>query len=505
MVSRGASYLTIQTVATSAAQAVSFAIIARIITTSQMGILAVMSLVVALALAIDGSAFQQSASKFIGEVSAHGQNEIASSVFYQTLRISAFISFPLAAIVYLEAPALSLALLGQVTFATLFRFLGVDILVYAGVLPVASGTLIGLRRFKAVAAIGVAGAMLRQGLIISLVLFMNDFTGLVIAWVLSDFFLVAVYLIYIYRIVGRPQGAFSARRLISFSWPLSLSNIISFAYTSFDRTLLVMFVPLAALGMYNVALTALSVLGGISSAVSNALLPVYSRISSRSNDRLESCRHATFVASRYVSLVIVPLAFGLVATAKPALTLFVGQAYVDGTIPLMILTLFFGLTLFGAALGPMLVAMSETRVVSGITVISVLVGLASAMFLLPFLGIVGASVARSLALIISTALTMIVLARKKAMRLDANMVWKSLLACGVMSGVLFGIQAVIYSRLLLPIYIVVGCLVYLLSLRFLRVVKKEDVDLIGRYLGNRLGFTSRLLGMIVLSDKVTNE
>jgi O-antigen/teichoic acid export membrane protein len=266
-----------------------------------------------------------------------------------------------------------------------------------------------------------------------------------------------------------------------------------------------MFVPLAALGVYNAALTAYSVLVGMSGAVNNALLPVYSGISSRGNDRFESCRHATLVASRYVSLAIVPLAFGLLATAKPALTLFVGQAYADGTIPLMILTCVFGLTLFGSALGPMLLALSETRVVSGIAVMSVLVGLASAAFLLPFLGITGASVARGVALIISTALTLVVLARKKAMRLDTEVIWKSLVAAGLMSGVLFGMQAIIYSRLLLPIYIVVGCLVYLLALRFLRAVRKEDVDLIARYLGKRLRFTSRLLSMIVLSDNVTKS
>lgn len=505
MVSRGASYLSIQTIVTSAAQAVSLAILARIITTSQMGILAIMSLVIAVAQAIDGTAFQQSASKFIGEVSEDDQNETASSIFYQTLRISTLISIPLAVIVYLEAPALSLALLGQVTFTALFRLLGVDILVYAGALPVASGTLMGLRRFKAVATIGITGALLRQCLIISLVIFVNDFIGLVIAWVLSDFILVAVYLLYIYRIVGRPRLTFSARRLISFSWPLSVSNIINFIYTWFDRALLVMFVPLAALGVYNATLTAYSVLVGISGAVNNALLPVYSGISGRENDRFEGCRNATFLASRYVSLAIVPITFGLFATAKPALTLFVGQAYVDGTIPLMILTVVLGLTLFGSALSPMLLALSETRVVSVITVMSVLVGLTSATFLLPFLGITGASVARGLALIISTVLTLIVLARKKAMRLDRVTIWKSLLASGLMSGLLFGLQAVIYSRLLLPMYILVGFLAYLLVLRFLRAVRSEDVDLIARYLGRRLGFASKLLSMIVLSDKLTKE
>ena len=44
-------------------------------------------------------------------------------------------------------------------------------------------------------------------------------------------------------------------------------------------------------------------------------------------------------ASHYVSIVAMPLAFALVATARPALTLLVGGAYQSGVIPLAVLAL----------------------------------------------------------------------------------------------------------------------------------------------------------------------
>ena len=191
--------------------------------------------------------------------------------------------------------------------------------------------------------------------------------------------------------LGRPKNPFPVRKLLSFSWPLGIGNIVGFAYGWFDRAILIVFVPLASLGVYSAALTAYGVLIGISAAFNNALLPVYSNIGGRGV--LESCRKATRLASRYVTLVMVPLAFGLLATAKPALTFFVGEAYSGGAVPLMIFSLAFALTAFGSHLTPMLTALAKTREILWITVASTVFALASAYALLPFLGIVGASVA----------------------------------------------------------------------------------------------------------------
>ena len=92
-------------------------------------------------------------------------------------------------------------------------------------------------------------------------------------------------------------------------------------------------------------------------------------------------------------MTVTPLVFGLLATAKPALTLFVGQAYAGGAEPLMILCCASAITTVGVTLFPMLLALSETRWASAITAVSVALGVASAFLLLPVWGIIGASTA----------------------------------------------------------------------------------------------------------------
>lgn len=496
-VSRGASYLTIQTLITSVAQALSFAILARIITPAEVGILAVLSLIIALSQAINGGAFQQASTKFIGELGP-GSKEAASAVFYQSLRVTLTLSVPIATCVFVGAPVLASALLSSAAEAGLFRFLAVDILVYSGVLSVAIGTIFGMNRFKAAAIIGSAGIILRQCSIIILIILTRNFVGLVFGWIISDIATLAAYGLFIIYNLGLPKNLFSLRKLISFSWPLSIGNIIGFASSWFDRAVLIAFVPLASLGVYNAALYAFGVLSGLTGSVNNAILPAYSEIGGRSG--LESCRRAMWLSSRYASLTFVPLAFGLFATARIALTVFVGQAYVGGTESLMILSLIFAFTLFGLTLGTMLLALSQTRAAMWITVATVLLGIASAYVLLPLMGITGASIARGVAMVVSLGLTLVVLKRKNAIQIDYQTMWKSLVAGGVMAGALVIVQMIFYSWILLPAYVVLGGIVYMAALRILKAVQGHDIELIGKYLGSRLCFVSKVLGAILVAE-----
>jgi O-antigen/teichoic acid export membrane protein len=511
-VSRGASYLTIQTIITSLAQLLSFAVLTRIITPADVGILAILSLITGLSQAINGTVFQQASMKYIGEY-ADSSVSSAAGVFNQSFRVSVIVSLPIAVFIFVASGFLAHALLGTVSQAQLFKVLAGDVLIYAGALPVANGAVLGAKRFKESATIGTVGAVLRQCLIILLILFLKSFVGLVYAWVLSDFAMLIGFGFYAVHVLGLPTRPFPFRKLMDFSWPLTIGNLVSFAYNSFDRAILVAAVPLASLGVYNAALYAYGVLTAVSSALGNVLLPVYSSIGSSGFD---AYRKATWLVSRYLSLIMTPLAFGLFATATPALTLFVGRAYVTGAVPLMMLSLSVAFTAFGLGFSPLLTALAKTRTVSLITILSTILALISAYALLPFMGITGAAVARGVAALASLALTIYALkhipvhapsivqsrsprSELNILNIDGEMVWKTMMAGAVMACVLIAAQAVVYSRLLLPLYVLVGAIVYLISLRALNAVREHDVELIEKYLGSRLGFVARLLRAVLLS------
>jgi len=67
-----------------------------------------------------------------------------------------------------------------------------------------------------------------------------------------------------------------------------------------------------------------------------------------------------------------------------------------------------------------------------------------------------------------------------------------------MAGILVLVQKGFYSSFLLPAYVVLGLIVYLAALRLLKAVQEHDIELIRKYLGTRLGFASKLLGIVLV-------
>jgi len=98
--------------------------------------------------------------------------------------------------------------------------------------------------------------------------------------------------------------------------------------------------------------------------------------------------------------------------------------------------------------------------------------------------------ARGFGMITSTALTILFLRKKLSLRLDLGIMSKTLAACVVMAAIVMGVQIPFYSQYLLPLYMVIGAVVYLTALRVLKAVKQEDIDLLRKYFGHKLRFAT---------------
>jgi O-antigen/teichoic acid export membrane protein len=493
--SRGATYLMIQSLGLNAVTIVSFLILARLISTKEMGIWAILLLINAACQAF-ATWFAPAVTKFVAE-NATKSPATAAAAFYQALRITSVMYLPIVTAMYLGASFMASRILGDISYAPLFQALAIDVFFWAGVLPVVTAGLLGLQMFRQTATVSlVVEGFIRQSLVISLILLMKNLVGLVIGGLVADVATALIYLALAKRVLGAPRFDFPVTKLLSFSLPLELSQIAGFAQTWFDRALLAALVPLSILGIYNVALTAFGALTGISSAIANMLFPAYSSIQEKKETHIMS--NAIGLAIRYTNLMLVPLAFGLLATAKIALTVLVGESYVGGYLPLSILCAAFALSAFATALGPVLLSREETTLFALITGITVLMGLAVAYVLLPAWGIVGASAARASAMILAAVLTVLILKKTVSIQFDFRAIAKQLFAGAVMAVLVVAVQLLEYSRLLLPLYFAVGAAVYLVMLRLLKAVDVADLNLLQRFLGARLSFLSIILSQILL-------
>ena len=489
-VARGASYLFIQSTATSIMMAITFAVIARVVTVAEMGTMAVLMMITGIARIFACVGMPASVTRFVAENLAKKDQETAAGSFYQALRANLAVSIPIAAATLILARQLAATLLGDPDKAILFQILAFDI-IPTGLLPTLNNAMLGLQKIKQLSTINIAYMAIRQALIAALTVITRSLQGMVTAWVISELLATLVLYAYVRSNLGPATFHFDLKHLTKFSFPLFLQDIVNYVYGWFDRAMLLAYSSLDIVGVYNASMTAFGVLASVPSAIATALFPTYSAIQGRGGK--ETLQSSIRVASRYVCLIAMPLSFGLAATAKPALTLFVGEAYAEGTTSLMVLCLFFALTLASTALTGLLIILEETKLSLKLTALNSAIGVGAAQILLPLSGTTGAAFTRGITMGTSLLTTLVALRGKINISFDREAFWKSLTASSVMAITIIAIQTYHYNKYHLPAYVLIGGAIYLAVLRLLHAIKPMDTQLLLEYLGPRFRFISRLL------------
>ena len=497
-VARGASFLFIQNFVTSVVGAVGFGIIARLMTKTEMGVYVTLSLVFALVQIGASFALPTAAVKFIAELKGRNEQKNATGVAFQILRFTFIGSIVSGSLVFLFSTQICYLLTKTTGYVEVFKILALD-LVFAGVLPSLIGIMIGLQKMKELAGLNIVAYTISKALSIAFLLLNLGLWGVVLGSLIGDLCSFSLFSGCILRSCGMPNFGFSLKRLLGFSWPIYISSWAGFGYSWFDRALLVAYVPLSEVGVYNVATTAFAVMYSIPGAISTALFPQYSELQGR--DGMRSLEKVVRTASRHVCYIVVPLAVGLAATAYPTISLFAGRAYEMGAFPLAILSLFGAATCVSAALSDIFSVADKTKVSALLTSIVVLTSVGLGLLLLPLTGVLGAAILRGVAMIIGLVLMVIVLKRMKlfAVNFDLEALWKSWVASSFMAFAVLGFQFLWYSKYLLPLYILAGGAVYVVALRFLRAVKTHDIHLAGAFLGRRWRPLVDLIGSFVAS------
>jgi O-antigen/teichoic acid export membrane protein len=105
------------------------------------------------------------------------------------------------------------------------------------------------------------------------------------------------------------------------------------------------------------------------------------------------------------------------------------------------------------------------------------------MVLIPFLGVIGASLLRGIAMVISLMTAIWVLKKKMNLTFDKEAFWKSIVAGSIMALSIIAVQFFWYNLYLLPLYLGLAVLVYMGMLKVLRAIRKEDINLLRQYFG----------------------
>ncbi len=288
------------------------------------------------------------------------------------------------------------------------------------------------------------------------------------------------------------QGVSLIPGILKFSWPLFVTAIVSFIYMWYDRVIILAFLPLTDLGIYNVSYQAFTVLAALATALGSALYPFYGMAYGKKDH--EAIALGIKRATRYTILIIFPLALGLLSTANPVITLFAGQQYESGWSVLAILAVFglvYGLL---PAFTGLLVIYEKTKTFLLLSLVPVLLSLG----LLPLIwvsGLNGLAAMRGVSLLVTLLLTMFFLSKIVRIKIDKKAMFKALISSIIMAVVVLAVQQVRYSLVLFPVYVFIGAAVYIGCIRFLKVFNESDVQLLGQIVGKRItAILAKVLG-----------
>lgn len=480
----GSLYLTLQNLLSIIVSVLGYAYMARIISPEEMGIVASITMLCSFIQTGVDLGMSSSIAKFVSEDIGKGLDYSKHVVSALILKFILTLAVTLQVIVF--SPYLSEILFKTPNYSETLMFASFD----AALISLSSlmnSILLGSGRLKRMAIYGISSTVIRW---ISVTVFLSNgygLLGVVYGWLTGDsaLFMMLASIILKHLKLSKDVLSESTRLLpsmLKFSTPIYLGSMVSFLYTWYDKALILVFLPIQQLGIYNVAYKAFSVFVAIATSIGSSFLPYYGRMYGKNNHRAIS--EGVRRASKYTMLMMFPLAFGLAILAKPVITLFAGVQYSDAWSILAILSIF-GLV-YGIlpSFSSLLLVYGKTKTILLLDVASVL----ASLILLPILwrlNLLGLTIMRGSSIIISFIMTFYFTSKIVKIEIDGNFALRILTSSIIMAMAVVVSRQILQNDLLLPLHVMIGALIYLIVARTLKCIGREEAQLIKAIIGEK--------------------
>jgi O-antigen/teichoic acid export membrane protein len=435
--------------------------------------------------------------KFIPELIARKARRSAGRIFYLSLGIAAAISIAIGAVLIVSPGLVAPLLGGTVVLSMYIRLSAIDVILLSlGQVCIAS--LIAGGEMRSATIYIILWSAVRYTLA-SLFLFNYAITGVLVGWIIGDGVLLAIA----FRksvgtfSVGGGTLEFSVSEFARYGSITFVSALIGYAINQADKLFTLAQQGLPQLAIYNVAIVAASFTGLAPYALTTVLLPALSSLHA-SNEAAEM-RELVQHYSRYVSIIVIPVAVGFASITEVALRIF-GPAYVAGFLPSVIVSLATGLTAVGAVYAAVLLAVGELKWYTGANVIGLGSLAVVAYVATPVLGLSGPALGRASLMVLAALVYAYAALRRGFFKLDLRAFLSAAGSSFLMGAVVFFALSFFHTFLfklaMLPVVVVVGVVIYVGALRVLRLLRKDDLDFIRDIVPERAHFLVAIVAKI---------
>jgi stage V sporulation protein B len=471
--------------------AVFYVYLARALPSDQLGsvvVLAAIAAILSVAFSLGvGSGFQHFLSFYLGRSSLGTVRVLVRAAFVLALVLGGTSSI----LTVTLSTELSLVFFHTGVYAGTIEILAL----FTGLstaLAVLQSVLIGLQRFVIYAATTIAGYVTMYGFAILLLSLHPGVESIVVGWILGFGFAAVLSVLAILRYfrggssekaLTTAQGTVSGllRSLFLYSLPLFVSAIFTTGTQYVDRLVLASVADLSSVGVYNYALLIASGSLFIVAPFSTFLIPKISESFGRGDT--EGIRRLSSTSATLILLIYVPTGLGVAAIGPALLRVLAGPGFVVASLPLGILVWIAAVFVPYVVLGSVAAGTRRTLAWAKAAGFALLTNVAISFALIPKFGMVGAAFGNSSMIWVPFVVFYLELRRTDLVRFDLvsiGRIWVA--AVAMFFAILAPLEVLRFDLLLVPVFVLVGMGVLLLSLKALKAVPRDVADLFLRAL-----------------------
>ena len=195
------------------------------------------------------------------------------------------------------------------------------------------------------------------------------------------------------------------KKLLSFSVPLLVMNMLLMVMSWTDTLMLGYFKAPEVVGVYNAALPLAGLLSMTLSSMNFIYIPIISQLYSK--NLINELKRSYIILTKWIFLMTLPIFFVLFLFPDVVLNLLFGSRYIGAAVALQILAFGFFINISLGFTGNTLLVLGKSNFLMRTFVISAIINIILNMVLIPPMGIIGASIASAFSLIVAKILNMI--------------------------------------------------------------------------------------------------
>ncbi|MGC8652048.1 MAG: oligosaccharide flippase family protein [Candidatus Micrarchaeia archaeon] len=371
-----ATFLMLGQLASTVLAGIAFIVIARILGPSTYGIYTLAIAVSALFGAVGDFGIGTAFNKFIAEYKAHARITDIEHLLADGFAAVAMVGLLFAILTLLFSSFLASTIMHSASYAYIVDVVSLIVFLSMIFTP-AYSALVGFGKGAYVAMIMASQAIVQAAVGITLAIYGFGAIAPIIG-IISGFavgIVIAIYYIYVkQKLRVRAPSAARIKKLMGFSLPLAVSNVLGAVSNNFSLLFLGIFVSSAVIGYIGVSTRTISILGVLTGSISLSILPMFSSTLTTSLKRHigRIYNYAIYVAF----LLITPVILFIAVLARPFVVTVFGAAYGNAALFVAIIGIGTLVGLVGTYTSMLLISASKVRKVLKYNAIMVVVELA---------------------------------------------------------------------------------------------------------------------------------